>query len=597
VSGRRTAVLAIACWLLASALAQAEPPSTPDPAQGAPVAKLHLRGHGAAAGVGFAWGGSTLEFQGQTYPVRADAFVLGAVGVIAFEAEGDVYGLSQPGDLNGDFTALSTGIAIGAHGADKLVMRNNKGVRVVMDLAMSGANVGFGLRAVTLAVGEAGGPPVETGPRLPQTLAFGEVKAGPIFLKPTLNAQMYGAFGANAGFDGDWSFGAVDEADDYFEHSNEVGMNVRYPLGDEEEFGSLKGRISGVFSMTASGPDGPVCNNGRHTSDYTLESGYLAWKSGGLFKEELGENAIELSGGNQNYQVFDGLMFWDGGQDCSGRGANWLSPRKAFEETGILRLQYKDVLLEGVHLKYNDQPDTHTRLGATRIEYTTDDLYMPLLKVGLMYFKIYESQNTTRNNLGGVYLYHESTPFPFLTGFSFKSSFVHENFGASSGQTHANAWYVNPAYEFSEAPWKPKIGYRYASFSGGDRHAFDSLFTGLPEWGSWFQGELLGEYVLSDSNLLSHQVRLTAKPCDTVTANLIYYHFRLDDHDQGFGLTPTRVDKDLADEWDVILDFAPTNWWSVTTTFAVARPAKGFREAVDASATWFNGYVYVNFSF
>jgi hypothetical protein len=58
-----------------------------------------------------------------------------------------------------------------------------------------------------------------------------------------------------------------------------------------------------------------------------------------------------------------------------------------------------------------------------------------------------------------------------------------------------------------------------------------------------------------------------------------------------------RVDKDLADEWDVILDFAPTNWWSVTTTFAVARPAKGFREAVDASATWFNGYVYVNFNF
>ena len=66
--------------------------------------------------------------------------------------------------------------------------------------------------------------------------------------------------------------------------------------------------------LTASGPDGPVCNTSDFTGQYTLESGYLAWKSGGLFPE-LGFNAIEVSGGNQNYQVFDGLLFWDGGQD------------------------------------------------------------------------------------------------------------------------------------------------------------------------------------------------------------------------------------------------------------------------------------------
>jgi hypothetical protein len=466
----------------------------------------------------------------------------------------------------------------------------------VIDTTMSGVNLGFGPRGFTLAVGEAGGPPAEAGARLPQTLAFGEVKTGPLFLKPTLNAQMYAAFGANAGFDGEWSFGAVDEADDYFEHSNEVGLNVRYPLGAEEEFGSLLGRVSGVFSMTASGPDGPVCNNGKFTSQYTLESGYLAWKSGNLIPQ-LGENAIELSGGNQNYQVGDGLLFWDGGQDCAGRGANWLSPRKAFQETGILRLKYADVLLEGVHLKYNDQPDTDTRLGAARIEYVTDDLYMTLLKLGLIYFNIYESENTTRNDMQGVYLYHESTPLPFLPDFSFKSAFVWEDFSQSSGLTHANGWYVNPAYEISCLPWKPKLGYRYAHFSGGGTHAFDSLFTGLPDWGSWFQGELLGEYVLSNSNLNSHQVRLTVKPNDVVTANLIYYHFRLDDPDQSFGLVAGPVDKNLADEVDLIVDVALTNWWSITATLAVASPNKGFRQAVDGSATWWNSYLYMNFNF
>jgi hypothetical protein len=586
---------AAAASVLVSAAAQAGPAAQPDPGQGAPAGKLHFRGRAAAAGVGFAWGASRLEFQGQTYPVRVDGFVLGAVGTISIEGTGDVYGVTRAEDLNGDFTAVSTGLALGS-GAGKLVMRNEKGVRVVLDTLLSGLSFGFGPRGITLAVGEAGGPPAEAGARLPQTLAFGEMQAGPLFLKPTLNAQMYAAFGANAGFGGDWSFGAVDEADDYFEHSNELGLNLRYPLGPEGEFGALHGRVSGVFSLTASGPDGPVCNDGRHTSDYTLEAGYLAWKSGNLIPQ-LGENAIELSGGNQNYQVFDGLLFWDGGQDCSGRGANWLSPRKAFEETGILRLQIKDLLLEGAHLKYNDQPDTGTRLGAARIEYATDDLFLEHLKVGFMYFDIYESDDPTRDDMDGVYLYHESTPFPFLKDFSLTSSFVREDFARASGLTHAWGWYVAPAYQISRLPWEPKLSYRYASFSGGATQAFDSLFTGLPDWGTWFQGELLGEYVLSNSNLISHQVRLTVTPSDVLTVNLIYYHYQLDDPDQDFGLVPGRVDHDLADEVDLILDLALTNWWSITASFAVASPNQGFKQAVGGSDTWFNGYLYLNFNF
>ena len=180
------------------------------------------------------------------------------------------------------------------------------------------------------------------------------------------------------------------------------------------QYGTLLSRVSGVFSLTASGPDGPVCNGSqKSTSEYTLESGYLAWRSGGLFPQ-LGENAIELSGGNQNYQVFDGLLFWDGGQDCAGRGGNWLSARKAFRETGILRINTKNFTLEGVHLKYNDQPNTHTRLGAARIEYVTDDSFLEHLKLGVMYFNIYDSETETRDGMDGIYLYTEANPLRVL---------------------------------------------------------------------------------------------------------------------------------------------------------------------------------------
>ena len=586
----RAATVAIG---LVAAVAKAGP--APDPARPAADATLTFRGRTASVGVGFVWGASTLEFQGKSYPVRVDGFVLGAIGTASIEGDAEVFGLGRVEDLNGDYTALASGGAFG-RGAGTLVMRNEKGVRIVFDVTASGLQLGIGPRGITLAVGEAGGAPADASARLPQTLGFGELKIRSLFLRPTLNAQAYFAAAQNAGFDGQWSFGPVEKVDQYFEHSNEAGLNLRYPLG---EYGTLLGRVSGVYSLTASGPDGPVCNGSKDTtSEYTLEAGYLAWKSGKLFPD-LGFNAIELSGGNQNYQVFDGLLFWDGGQDCHRRGANWLSPRKAFRETGILKLQWKDLLLEGVHLKYNDQsPNTDTRLGAGRVEYVTDDLLMEHLKLGVMYFNIYDSDTVSRDGMDGVYVYHEATPLPALPDLTYKASFVREDNSKSSGLSEASAWYVAPAYQLSSLPWKPQLSYRYAWFSGGTTKAFDPLFTGLPEWGGWFQGELLGEYVLSNSNLVSHQVRLILEPSDVVTVNLIYYKFLLDDKDQEFGLTPSRVsDRSLADEFDLIVDLAPTNWWSITGTFSVANPNKGFRQAVNGSDTWINGYLYMNFNF
>src|SRR6266850_1776467 len=108
-------------------------------------------------------------------------------------------------------------------------MRNDKGVRIVMDVKGEGLQVGAGPRGITLSVGEAGGPPADASPRLPQTLGFGELKTGPLYFSPTLNAQVFTAASGNPGFNGKWSFGPVDKANNWFEHSNEVGLNARDP--------------------------------------------------------------------------------------------------------------------------------------------------------------------------------------------------------------------------------------------------------------------------------------------------------------------------------------------------------------------------------
>jgi Alginate export len=583
----------VAAISIVVAAAQAGQSPASGPAHAAADATLTLRGRTAALGVGFAWGASSVEFQGKTYPVRVDGFVFGGLGTASLEGVGEVFGLTKIEDLNGNYTALASGGAFG-EGTGKLVMRNDKGVRIVMDVKGAGLQVGAGPRGITLSVGEAGGPPADASPRLPQTLGFGELKTGPLYFSPTLNAQVFTAASGNPGFNGKWSFGPVDKANNWFEHSNEVGLNARYPTGN---YGTLEGRVSGVYSLTASGPDGAVSNGSRGTvTKYTLESAHLAWQSEDLFPQ-LGHNAIELSAGNQNYQVFDGLLFWDGGQDSTNRGANWLSPRKAFRETGIARLNLNGFMLEGVHLKYNDDPDTGTRLGAGRVEYVKDDWLMKYLKVGFMYFDIYESDTASRDGMNGIYVYHEAIPLPALESLSYKTSFVRESNAKSSGLSEAYGWYVTPAYKLSSLPWKPQLSYRYASFTGGGTRAFDSLFTGLSDWGSWFQGELLGEYVLSDSNSRSNQVRLLLKPNEILTLNLIYYKFLLDNRNQDFGLTPSRVSRSLADEVDLIVDMALTNWWSLTATCSVANPNAGFREAVNGSATWINGYLYMNFTF
>ena len=57
------------------------------------------------------------------------------------------------------------------------------------------------------------------------------------------------------------------------------------------------------------------------------------------------------------------------------------------------------------------------------------------------------------------------------------------------------------------------------------------------------------------------------------------------------------MNHNLADEVDLIFDVALTNWWSITATLGVASPNKGFRQAVNGSSTWVNGYLYVNFNF
>ena len=578
-------VLSAPCWGQTE-----EPASLPEVAD----ATITLTARSAAFGVGFLWGAGTLEFQGQRYPVRIDGMGIGAVGVAAVTARGAVYHLKQVDDLNGQYTALGGGFEVG-RGANRVRMRNAKGVVIQFAVEGTGIHVGIGPRGVTLQVGAAGGPPASAAFVLPQTLGFGEAAFGPLSLQPTLNVQVAGFAEGNAGFGGRWAAGPIDRSDLSMEHSNEVGLNARFDLG---QYGIVRGRLSGIFSLSGGGVSpGATSFPDFNANSYSIEQAFLSWQSGNSLPG-LGYNAVKIGYGNQNYQVFDGLLFWSGAENCGARGACWITPREAFREAGTLRLTLGDWLIEGYHLKFDDDPSTATRLGGGRVEYAFHDRVVKDMSSGFMYFNVYESDAPSRRGLNGFYFYQAATPVPRLLDLQYTTSFVAETNSAAVGNAQAYGWYVAPAYTVSQWPCSPQLSYRFASFSGGGTRHFDPLFTGLSDWGNWAQGELLGEWVLPNTNLQSHMVRLKLTPNDIFTLNLFYYKFLLDNLDESFGPTPMRVSShELADEVDAILDIALTHWWSMTAELTVAVPDAGFRQATGGSATWVNSVLYMNFNF
>ncbi len=567
-----------------------EPPPLPDVAD----ATITLTARSAALGVGFVWGAGMLEYQGQRYPVRVDGMGIGAVGVSSVTARGAVYHLQQADDLNGQFLALGGGFAVGS-GENRLRLRNAKGVVIQFIAEGTGVQLGMGPRGITLQVGAAGGPPASSAFVLPPTLGFGEAAFGPLSLQPTLNVQVAGFAEGNAGFGGQWAAGPIDKSDLSMEHSNEVGLNARLDLG---QYGTVRGRVSGIFSLSGGGVSpGATSFPDFNTNSYSIEDAFLSWKSGDTFPG-LGYNAVALGYGNQNYHVFDGLLFWNGAANCGVRGACWLSSREAFREAGTLRLTLGNWLIEGYHLKFDDDPNTGTRLGGGRVEYPVHDWVVKDMNSGFMYFNIYESNEPSRRGLNGFYFYQDATPLPPLPDFQYTTSVVAETNSAPNGNAQAYGWYVAPAYTVSHLPWSPQLSYRFASFSGGGARNFDPLFTGLSDWGNWNQGELLGEWVLPNSNLQSHMVRLKLTPSEVFTLNFFYYKFLLNDLEQSFGPTPMRVSShQLADEVDAIVAIAVTNWWSVTAELTVAIPDAGFREATGGSTTWINSVLYTNLNF
>jgi hypothetical protein len=112
------------------AAADGAAPSSAPVAEGAiPTAYVWFSGGAAAAGIGYAWGHGTLYFSKdqKQYKFKLSGVSVADVGGAAISSEGEVYNLASPGDLSGEYAAVTAGVTV-VEGGSLAYLNNQKGV-------------------------------------------------------------------------------------------------------------------------------------------------------------------------------------------------------------------------------------------------------------------------------------------------------------------------------------------------------------------------------------------------------------------------------------------------------------------------------------
>ncbi len=375
-----------------------------------------------------------------------------------------------------------------------------------------------------------------------------------------------------------------------FEAYIEPALSFNYAPGNMFE---LYGSVSVVGTTTLGDGDAGGFTRGD-SSDFDLEQAHVGLK----FNLSQGETpwVLDVSGGRRDLQIGNGWLFYDGNFDAFSENAFWLAPRTAFRNAGVIDLSNGTFGLTGFHVEGdadNDRPEVNgadLRLNGDFGEF------------GILYANITESRDVVfaRDGMEMVSARALGVPVPMIEGLTLSGEYT-EQFGSGGGNNFdSHAFYGEASYSFASLPWAPTLSYRYAKFSGdsnpGDSSvtAFDPLFYGFTGWGTWFQGEIVGEYLLFNSNQRNHMIHLAATPNDKVGIGAIYYHFDLDKNNY-FG-TPV-TSRDFADEINFYIDWTLNDNVYIGAVAAAAFPGSGAKQAFgdNKNIYAFQTFVVLNF--
>ena len=368
---------------------------------------------------------------------------------------------------------------------------------------------------------------------------------------------------------------------------------------EADDAGTFYGAASAIGALTRWDGDAGGFTSGDE-EDVDPEYLYAGWRSGTLLADGLGEDALDFSFGAQDFQIGDGFLIWDGDFDTGNDGAYWLMPRSAFDLAGVARLNTTPIGAQTFYLR-GDDDHGHAELVGANAEHVSD-----FGTFGGTYFWIFGTDGgfdaeTPREGMQVASLRTSELHWPDFEDLMLYAEVAAEFGDGEEADFNAQAFYVEPTYTFSWLPWSPALAYRFAYFSGDsdpdddDREDFDPLFYGMSRgWGTWFQGEITGEYLLFNSNQVNHMVHLSAQPLESVATGLIYYHFDLAEKNY-FG-TPVS-DKDFADEVNFYVDWTVNDNLLIGALYGAAWPGKAAEEVFGDDEVFHLFQVYATLTF
>lgn len=269
----------------------------------------------------------------------------------------------------------------------------------------------------------------------------------------------------------------------------------------------------------------------------------------------------KLTAGRQDYMIGTGFIVMDGNLDTFGDGAYWLGPRTAFRDSALLSWDGGPAQVQAFSIATDDHLGDFRMTGAN-LDY--DLAGSVVLGATAMKVDAQDGHTPARAARDGMHVYNVRALKGKLPGFpslTLNGEFAVQRGSGDGVDYDANAWYAQADYVIEALPFTPTIGYRFTHFSGDSNLAdnrqksWDPLSKGFVDWSTWLLGDVVGNYLLFNTNENVHQFSIKNRLSETLTLGVIHYQFSLDKKVyQGAGVDDDR----FADETAVFLDWTPT---------------------------------------
>jgi hypothetical protein len=399
----------------------------------------------------------------------------------------------------------------------------------------------------------------------------------------------WGTFGfANSSFDNPKEEVEENLSDQWFEGYVKPALSGVYTTKSGSE---IYGKVSVVGERTYASVPAAF---GQDVSSFGPEDLYIGWRSGQALG--LGENALDFTVGRAQYRLGHGFLLWDGAAEGGSRGGYWTNARKAFALAAVGRFKPEPHALEAFYLDKDElfEADSRSRLWGANYEFSVGEK----TTFGATYMKWFSEGDLepARQHLNVYNLRAFTGGLPPAPDLFFEFEYAAERNG---DLLHSDAWTILGGYELSRVGWTPKFSYRYASFEGDDPEtarleAFDPLFLGFYDWGTWWQGEIAGEYFLSNSNLISHLARVHVAPSAAIGAGVLLFKFRLD---QPATFAPDVTSKDVGFEADLYIDWEINQNFTASLVLAYANPDLAIQQVTGRTENFRYGMLYLGYSY